>query len=155
MLKHKTLSIISSLMIMTNATAAFSFERDDRLRCDNQEIIAQVLEHIEAYQQANPSKSIIEKRRRRLLLKNLTHFDRQNPDGFTDKNDFLTANRLVMLKINEGYRNEDFVVCKSSEEGKDYNIYLLMYQQPNGKSKVEIINFLPLEKSGEKFELEL
>lgn len=155
MLKHKTLSVISSLMIMTNATAAFSFERDDRLRCDNPEIIAQVLEHIEAYQQANPANSVVEKRRRGLLLKNLNTFTPENPDGFTNKNDFLTANRLIMLKINDGYKNEDFTLCKSSGDGQKYNIYLLMYPQENAKSKVEIINFLPPEKSGETFDFEI
>lgn len=155
MKQRKTLGVVTSLMLILSSTTAFSVEKNTYLTCDNKEIIEQALKKIEAYQEANPANSVVEMRRRRLLLKNLHYFEQQNPDGFTNKNDFLTANRLIMLKINDGYRNEDLTVCKSAGDGQKYNIYLLMYPLANGKSKVEIINFLPPEKSGETFEFEI
>ena len=99
----------------------------------------------------HPASGVVESRRQKLLLKNLHDFTAVSPVDFTSKDDLLTANRLIMLKINEGYTDTDFLVCKSSGDGKKYNIYLLIYPLDNGDYNIEIINFLPPEKSGEQF----
>ena len=119
--------------------------------CDNRQIIVKVREKIAAYMAEHPASGVVESRRQKLLLKNLHDFTAVSPVDFTSKDDLLTANRLIMLKINEGYTDTDFLVCKSSGDGKKYNIYLLIYPLDNGDYNIEIINFLPPEKSGEQF----
>ena len=59
--------------------------------------------------------------------------------------------KIVSKVKGEGYTDTDFLVCKSSGDGKKYNIYLLIYPLDNGDYNIEIINFLPPEKSGEQF----
>lgn len=120
--------------------------------CSNQEMTDMVREKIRDYNLSQTDNSIREVRRRNLLLKNLQSFVPVSPAGFTAEDDWRTANRLITLKINEGYEDSDFTLCQSAGSGAAYHIYLLIYR-PKGApfSTVEIINFLPPEKSGDVF----
>ncbi len=136
----------------TKAAAWLGNQVNGRPVCSDEGMIQAVLQKIQEYNQNESDNSIREVRRRNLLVKNLRSFVPVVPDNFTDADDFRTANRLITLKINQGMEDTDFTLCKSAGSGEDYNIYLLIYRPKNQSSPiVEIINFLPPEKSGEVF----
>ena len=148
------LSLLAGLCCHEPAKAAawLGNQVNGRPSCSDEGMIQAVLQKIQEYNQAESLNSIREVRRRDLLVKNLRSFVPVVPDNFTDKDDFHTANRLITLKINQGMEDSDFTLCKSAGTGEDYNIYLLIYRPENQAAvTVEIINFLPPEKSGEVF----
>ena len=128
--------------------------QNNRPTCFNQMLIETVKAKINTYNQQNPDNSIYEQRRRDLLMRNLDNFVPVSSVDFTAEQDFRTANRLVTLKVNQGYTDADFTICKNLTQGEERPIYLLIYT-PRGASRpqVEIINFLPPEKSGEVFSI--
>ena len=120
--------------------------------CQDKKLVYIVNENIANYLQQNPNKSVRETRRRSLLLKNLNTFTEINPTEINHQSDFLLASRLVTLKINKSLLDNDIRICQSSGAGEKYKIFLIIYPSSQQEYNVEIINFLPPEKSGEVFD---
>ena len=85
-------------------------------------------------------------------MKNLNTFTEINPNEINHQSDFLLACRLVILKINKSLLDNDIRICQSSVVGEKYKIFLIIYPSSQQEYNVEIINFLPPEKSGEVFD---
>ena len=144
-----TLFVFSSMVVRSSTALA---NGDNLPLCQDEKLIYDMQNKIDSYLAENPNNSVREKRRRSLLMKNLHNFEEKNPADIDRKVDFLLASRFVTLKINEGLLDGDFRICQSSGAGKKYKIFLLIYRNLDKQTVVEIINFLPPEKSGEVFD---
>ena len=101
--------------------------------CNDPALIAGVRRNLTAYYEANLDSTLIENRRRRLLLQNLSFFEPLDVASFNDKENYQVADRIIMAKINRGAVPEN---------------YLLAYPF-DGNLAVEIINFGDLSPDAE------
>ena len=115
--------------------------------CDNQRVIADVKEAITAYLQQHNSGSIIEKRKRNLVVKNIDKYTEIPVAEFDNSQNYLVANELVMTKINRKVKEQNLRLCVG--EGK-IPVYLLIYPEDFGY-RVQIINFISPGKNGNEF----
>ena len=70
--------------------------------CNDPALIAGVRRNLTAYYEANLDSTLIENRRRRLLLQNLSFFEPLDVASFNDKENYQVADRIIMAKINRG-----------------------------------------------------
>lgn len=151
-MRYLCLGIIFSILTLGIASesksAFYSAAESLRPDCFNPSLVRKVKSAVHAYQESNRAESLLEQRRQKLLLKNIGNFVPVNSDNFTSQDDLRTANKLIMLKINEGIESSAITLCKNSGSGANYNLYLLIYPQSTDSYKVEIINFLPLSPEG-------
>ncbi len=118
--------------------------------CGDEELKKLVLAKVSAYHKEHPVSSILEKRRQALLYKNLKQFTEVQTEGFTSKDDFNVANKLLMVKINNGLDNNELRLCKNSGQGIAEDIYLLIYPYAYD-IRVSILNFVPVAPDNEEF----
>ena len=147
LLKNKFFWVMA-LLLNTKFSAAYELSLPE---CDTPELISQIQNKIIDYQRIHPQNNTLEYRRRKLLIKNLSRFEEVPLAEINAKDNFLLSSRLIALKINEGYVDEDFRVCRNADIGGKYSISVLMYNGDDDITRVELINFLPPEKSGETF----
>ena len=149
-----TVALIAVSGLIREPLTAVYFESglDTPPPCSDKFLVDKVLSAVREYQRQNPGTNILERRRQKLMLKNLNSFIPVSTENFTSKDDLLTANKLITLKINQGFEDADITLCKSVGSGAEYNIYLMIYPADEvGRYHVEIINFLPPSAAGKDF----
>lgn len=116
--------------------------------CNDPALIAGVRRNLTAYYEANLDSTLIENRRRRLLLQNLSFFEPLDVTSFNDKENYQVADRIIMAKINRGAVPENMLLCRNEFKMRDEALYLLAYPF-DGNLAVEIINFGDLSPDAE------
>ncbi|MCX4349680.1 MAG: hypothetical protein OSJ76_07860 [Alphaproteobacteria bacterium] len=128
----------------------YAAEKQKLPACADSRLKELVLAKVHEYHSEHPVSSILEKRRQALLYKNVQQFAEVSAEGFTSKQDFNVANKLLMVKINNGLDNQELRLCKNEGAGKAGEIYLLIY--PYGFDiRVSILNFVPQVSGQDEF----
>lgn len=122
---------------------------DNMPDCNNPELVSDVKEAIRSYLKNMPKMSIIDYRKRNLVLKNIDAYTEIPLDEFNNSDNYLVANELAITKINRHMTNNDFRLCVA-EGAKP--IYLLIYPE-DFRYRVQIINFVPPASNGNVFSL--
>lgn len=107
--------------------------------CDNRRLTDLARKTLEPYIAAQ-NRTIVERRRTQLILKNTDNFIPLDIAEVSPQNHRRLAGRLIELKINSHLSNDNFRVCQSDNPILNAKIYLLMYDD-GGQVKTEIINF--------------
>ena len=116
--------------------------------CNDPQIIDGVRRSLTSYYEANFEAALIEKRRRRLLLQNLAHFETLDVASFDNRENYQVADRIIMAKINRGAASENMLLCRNEFKFRDEPLYLLAYPFDLGLA-VEVINFGNLSPDAE------
>ena len=113
-----------------NSTGIYDIEENKpmpELECSNPNLIRQVKDFI--YNNINRvgTNSVVEKRNRILLVKNLHDFEDITGQELSGKDSFSASSVMAHLKINEG--KEIYKLCKSSGNlSKEFaNLYVVIY----------------------------
>ena len=122
---------------------------DNMPSCDNAELIAEVKDAVAEYLSHTPELSIIENRKRKIVLKNINAYKEIPVNEFSNHDNYQVANELLMNKINNHMTDQDFRICVSS--GKK-PIYLLIYPE-DFSYRVQIINFTQPTSDGNNFSI--
>lgn len=109
--------------------------------CDDADLLEAVRREISQYVEKQTQGSIVEKRNRNLILKYLDTFTEKDVENFENKENYLVADRMIMLKLNQHVISENMRLCIS---GGKKPVYLLIYPE-DFRYNVEIIN---LARSG-------
>jgi len=109
--------------------------------CDDEKLRIAVLDKIDEYHRQHPVTGILEKRRQALLRKNLRTFSEVKADGFTSKDNYNVANRLLMTKINMGLDSSQLRLCRNTGVGRAGEIYLLIYPMAT-EINISLLNFI-------------
>ncbi|MBQ8785019.1 MAG: hypothetical protein IJZ59_03130 [Alphaproteobacteria bacterium] len=128
-----------TIMIIEAPQTADEQKSEDFPTCDNEKLIDIVREHVKSHLDKETSGSIMDIRKRRLVLKNINSYTEVPVSTFDSKENFLVANEIVMNKINRDIKESDMRLCVG--EGKK-PIYLLIYPE-DFRYVVQIINFVP------------
>ena len=107
--------------------------------CTTHSLASQASQTLQPYADRDGD-SIISKRRRDLILKNIKNFSPVDANNLDLEQDAVVADRLMELKINEHIPREDVKVCRSNNVFLQSNVYLLMYFVDDAV-KVEVLNF--------------
>lgn len=118
--------------------------------CDDKALLTLVGEMIDTYQEKNPATTLTDKRKYLLTQKNLKTFEPVTIAGFAPKTDYNVANRILMSKINEGLKESEMQLCKSSSRQLDRTVYIFM-KPYEGKVWIELVNFLPKADADKNF----
>ena len=110
--------------------------------CSDEKLKEQVEAKITSYFENTPRLSLIERRHRQLLLRNLRSFSEIPPAEFDKKENFAVTDKMLMAKINDGLNDEDLRLCRSTSGGRVPPVYLLIRPE-NYQVIVDILNFLP------------
>jgi len=95
-------------------------------KCEDAHFLAKVLEAVDSYFKEKPALSTIAKRKKLLKTKNIKQFENVDAASFKPEDDFLTANALIEIKINQNVENEDIVLCRQQDQIKK-PIYIISY----------------------------
>ncbi len=128
-----------TIMIIEAPQTADEQKSEDFPTCDNDKLIDIVREHVKSHLDKETSGSIMDIRKRRLVLKNINSYTEVPVSTFDSKENFLVANEIVMNKINRDIKESDMRLCVG--EGKK-PVYLLIYPE-DFRYIVQIINFVP------------
>lgn len=111
------------------------------LTCDNPALKQQILNFI--YQKINKSetRSVIEKRVRALLVKNMQDFKEITNDEIIGKNAFNTRAAMMELRVNKHFPAQRVCESKGNEFDGFESIYAVIYED-EGYYKVIVTNFM-------------
>ncbi len=117
-----------------NSTDVNFIEEDDKLpelKCSDTKLKKQVESFIYNYINKINTNSVIEKRDRLLLVRNLHDFSQVSEDDISGKENYTTMSLLAHLKINE--HRTIYRICKSVDnKSKNFkNLYVIIYQYLN------------------------
>lgn len=107
--------------------------------CEDEELISLVKDIMTGFSSRYSSVSVVDRRRKDLMIKNFTRLDEIYSSHLTSKDDVTLANTVVMLKINEGVLADDIRVCQGPYALQGY-LYVLLYKK-NNIVHVKILNF--------------
>ena len=101
------------------------------LSCEDESLNRQVRDFIYNYVSEKKTNSVIEKRNRLLLVKNLRRLEEIGPQEEKDIKDFATKATMVQLRINT--RRPIYKLCssKGNAVGKFGNVYVIIYVDGN------------------------
>ncbi len=122
---------------------------DNMPDCNDSRLISEVKEAIRSYLDDMPPMSILDYRKRHLVLKNIEKYTEVAIDEFKPSDNYLVANELTTTKINQHMTNSDFRLCAS---GGQKPIYLLIYPE-DFRYRVQIIDFIAPTSKGNAFSL--
>lgn len=88
----------------------------------------------------NEQKSIYEKRKFKLILKNVDNFVPVDIEKVSSDKNRKLAGRIIELKINNSLDAENIKVCKTQSPELDATLYLVMYDERDN-IRVDIVNF--------------
>lgn len=108
--------------------------------CEDAKLHELVLDKISRYYQDNKQESLLEKKRQRLIIKNLETFKEILTTDFSRKTNYKVADKILMSKINNGLDDKDLRLCQSAAIGSIPSIYLLIYPE-NYYYMVDVIDF--------------
>lgn len=111
-----------------------------------EQVSAKILKHFED----NPQLSMVERRHRQLLLRNLQSFAEIPAAEFNRAESRPVADKLLMIKVNNGLDDADIRLCRSASGGRLAPVYLLLYPE-NHQTIIEILNFLPVSAAKTDF----
>lgn len=117
--------------------------------CNDPKLISEVKSAIENHVLNAPETSIVENRKRKLVLKNIDAYKEIPLSEFKSSDNYLVANELIMTKINKNMTDHDLRLCAGNGSKP---IYLLIYPE-DFRYRVQIINFIPPTHSGNNFSI--
>ena len=139
----------SHIMVIRANEVYESAQNENLPTCDDEKLVAEVKAAVKGYLDEQKYGSIVEKRGRRLILKNIDKYTEIPMKTFDNKSNYAVANEIIMAKINRKVRESDMRICVG--EGKK-PIYLLIYPE-DFRYLVQIINFIPPQKNGNAFSI--
>ena len=108
--------------------------------CDDEKLMQKTKEFIENYYKQNINKSVIERRKRYFILRNLNNFTKENIANYKTEKSRPVSDIIAELKVNENIIEENMLLCKNQDINKYVDsIYLLVYPHKNGY-KVFLLN---------------
>ena len=144
---QKTLSTDESMREDSSDLSVTTKQAFAELKCDNPRLKEQIEHFIYKNINKNETNSVIEKRRRLLLVRNLQNFEEVKVEQIDDKQDFETMAALAYMKINKHI--EINKICRSvqnendNQDSKFKNIYAILYVVA-GYYKVVVTNLMPV-----------
>ena len=121
----------------------FQDTRKELPLCNNEQLLNQVQNMLQKYDEENPVESIYEKRQRALQLKFTHEYTEEQVAGFTSRKNQLVADKLLMTKINQHLNDDEIRLCKSKVEDKQFKpIYLMIYADHNNVLQLHILNYI-------------
>lgn len=121
----------------------------DMPACDNARLIDAVLEKARGYFRNNPASDLLTKRRNALTLKYLDKFAEVDLKTLPRTENLELSDKLISYRINKGFKDKDFRICKSVETSQK-PVYLLIYPE-NEAFVAEILNFAGPQPKGTIF----
>ena len=129
----------SLVRVIENSFASKGAPVNPKPECDNRRLTDLARKTLEPYIAAQ-NRTIVERRRTRLILKNTDNFIPLDIAEVSPQNHRRLAGRLIELKINNHLANDNFKICQSDNPILKTKIYLLMYDDGE-QVRTEIINF--------------
>ena len=119
--------------------------------CDDEKLMQKTKEFIENYYKQNINNSVIERRKRYFILRNLNNFTKENIANYKTEKSRPVSDVVAEVKVNENIIEENMLLCKNQNLNKYINsIYLLVYPY-NNRYKVFLLN---LDNNNNFFEYE-
>ena len=114
--------------------------------CNDEQLIAQTIDFLQKYNKENPVDSLYAKRNRALRLRSVRKYEEQTVEGFTSQQNRAVADKLLMTKINFSMNDSEFRICKSTSTNARFSpVYLLIYENKNGETEVQVMNYLDVQ----------
>ena len=133
---EQTLRIIKAPDVVPNQDVIKNFPA-----CNNPELVKRAQEILRQNQKDNiDTGSIYHQRKIRLALKNINNFQDVSLNSFRPKDNYLVAQKMISIKINEYLSDEDLKLCASDNPILKNKVYLLMHRVSDG-IKVDILNY--------------
>lgn len=123
-----------------NSQPEKEFSQNVKVSCNDEKLLQQLRNFLDPYINKKNYSSAINRRRAFLIIKNLKNFEELDLKNINYQEDTLAADRLVELKINNKFSEEDIKICKASNRFIGENIYMIIYKTSD-TFKVETINF--------------
>ena len=111
------------------------------LTCDNPALKQQVLNFIHQKINKSETRSVIEKRLRALLVKNMQDFKEITNEEIVGKNAFNTRSAMMELRVNKHFPAQRVCESKGNEFDGFESIYAVIYED-EGYYKVIVTNFM-------------
>lgn len=108
--------------------------------CNDERITSKIKEILSSYINDDALK-IADKRRNKLVIKNIDGFEEIKIEEDKSKMPRIVAARLVELKINEHLNDENIKVCKSSNPALETDVYLFIFDNGD-KVVVDAVNLI-------------
>lgn len=119
--------------------------------CDDEKLIKNTKEFIENYYKQIVNNSVIVRRKRHFILKDLDKFTKENVANYKTEKSRPVSDVIAELKVNENIIEENMLLCKKQSINKHVDsIYLLAHPHNNGY-KVYLLN---LDDKANYFEYE-
>ena len=111
------------------------------LTCDNPALKQQILNFINQKINKDETNSVVEKRVRALLVKNMQDFREITNDKIVGKNAFNTKAAMMELRVNKHFPEQKVCESKGNKFDDFENIYAIIYED-EGYYKVIVTNFM-------------
>ena len=111
------------------------------LTCDNPSLKQQVLNFIHQKINKSETRSVIEKRLRALLVKNMQDFKEITNEEIVGKNAFNTRSAMMELRVNKHFPAQRVCESKGNKFNGFESIYAVIYED-EGYHKVIVTNFM-------------
>lgn len=140
---NKSLSTKESMQEDSSDLAVIDSQPLDELNCNNPKLKEQVEHFIYKNINQKDTNSVLEKRRRLLMVRNMADFEEIDIEQIDSKADFETLAALAYMKINKHI--EINKICRSQQNRNDKfkNIYAVLYTVA-GYYKVVVTNLMPV-----------
>lgn len=110
--------------------------------CDAPGIVEQIQSRIAAFQAETKPENTYDRRARKLAEKNIGQFTPLDLAKFIPSDNYLVADRLITLKVNQKLSDHDFRLCVGSNPLTSRQLYLLIYPALGGEGvAVDVLNF--------------
>ncbi len=129
---------------VTEDVQIFNDEKEEKslaLTCDNPALKQQILNFIYQKISKNETRSVIEKRVRALLVKNMRDFREITNEEITGKSAFNTKAAMMELRVNKHFPAQRICESKGNKFDNFENIYAVIYED-EGYYKVIVTNFM-------------
>ena len=85
---------------------------------------------------------VADKRRNKLIVKNLDNFEHLAIDNDKSKMPRVVAAKLIELKINKHIGDENIMICKTTNQALRTNVYLFIYDDVDNGVVVDVVNLV-------------
>lgn len=108
--------------------------------CNDEKLIKKTKEFIENYYKQIVNNSVIMRRKKYFILKDLNKFTKENIANYKTEKSRPVSDVIAELKVNENIIEENILLCKSQSENRYVeNIYILAHPYNSGY-KVFLLN---------------
>lgn len=131
----KKILYISAFLLITSPAYSELPECGD---ADLQKVLKEKIENINVKQETSPASY----RNAKLLAKYSVFFQEIASSDFSPKESYDVVDRIMDLKVNKKYSEEDYRICKSDYSAGKKPLYLILYKDEEEKEKsiVEAVN---------------